>query len=159
MILILGKARSHRTPSVGCMGSESPGWLDILPKNSSEDMMHVWVHCHDEAVSHQLPVAVAFWIIWIVSMEECSTLIPSLMQIRCSTCSVILNVMLTQQCLQWPPLVQWSHHCLHMCIPVHSPWLPGYIDVTQTILIILTLAWLFLERPYIPNYCYVLIVN
>ena len=29
-----------------------------------------------------------------------------------------------------------------MHIPVHSPWLPGYIDVTQTVLIILTLAGL-----------------
>ena len=29
-----------------------------------------------------------------------------------------------------------------MCIPVHSPQLPGYIDVTQTILIILTLGGL-----------------
>ena len=26
----------------------------------------------------------------------------------------------------WP--VQWSHHCSCMCILVHSPWLPGYID-------------------------------
>ena len=33
-----------------------------------------------------------------------------------------------------------------MCIPVHSPWLPGYIDVTQTILT-LTMAGLFLDRP------------
>ena len=27
-----------------------------------------------------------------------------------------------------------------MCIPVHSPWLPGYIDVAQTVLIRLTTA-------------------
>ena len=27
-----------------------------------------------------------------------------------------------------------------MHIPVLSPWLPGYIDVTQTVLIILTMA-------------------
>ena len=35
-------------------------------------MMHEQVHC-DEAASHQLPIAVAFWIIQIVSMKECST--------------------------------------------------------------------------------------
>ena len=35
---------------------------------------------------------------------------------------------------QWhlPPhwLVQWHHHCSCRCIPVHSPWLLGYTDVT-----------------------------
>ena len=36
-----------------------------------------------------------------------------------------------------------------MYIPVHSPWLPGYTDVTQTILIILTMTDLFLDRPHI----------
>ena len=30
-----------------------------------------------------------------------------------------------------------------MHIPVHSPWLPGYIDVVQTILIVLTMPGLF----------------
>ena len=30
-----------------------------------------------------------------------------------------------------------------MCIPVHSPWLPGYNDVTQTVLIRLTIAGFF----------------
>ena len=47
-----------------------------------------------------------------------------------------------------PWLVQWSHHCSGMCIPVHSPWLPGYIDVEQTVLFILTMAGLFLDRPW-----------
>ena len=38
----------------------------------------------------------AFWIIRTVSTEECSSLIQNLMQIHCSTCSVILNAMDTQ---------------------------------------------------------------
>ena len=38
-----------------------------------------------------------------------------------------------------------------MRIPVHSPWLPGYIDVAQTILIILTMAGLFLYLPHVSN--------
>ena len=33
-----------------------------------------------------------------------------------------------------------NHHCSHMCIPVYSPWLPGYIDIAQTILVILTMG-------------------
>ena len=44
-------------------------------------------------------------------------------------------------------LLQWSCHCSHMCIPVHSPWLPGHTDVAQTVLIILKMGWLFLDRP------------
>ena len=35
-----------------------------------------------------------------------------------------------------------------MRIPVHSPWLPGYIDV-QTVLVILTMVQLFLDRAHI----------
>ena len=88
-------------------------------------------------------------------VKECSSLMQNLMQIRCSTHSVILNMMTTQythslNAVYLPHwLVQWSHHCSHMCIPVHSPWLPGYTDVTQTILIILTMTDLFLDRPHI----------
>ena len=58
--------------------------------------MHEQVHCHDEATNHRLPVAVAFWIIWIVSGEECLNSTQNLIQIRCSTCSVILNARATQ---------------------------------------------------------------
>ena len=35
-----------------------------------------------------------------------------------------------------------------MHIAVHSPWLPGHIDVPQTVLVILTMAGLFLGRQY-----------
>ena len=116
-------------------------------------MIHKQARCRDEAANHQLPIAVAFWVIWIVSMEECSSLTQNLVQIHCSTHSVILNVTATQYTCSlngayrphW--LVQWSCHCSHMCIPVHSPWLPGCMDVTQTILVILTMAGLFPDRP------------
>ena len=36
-----------------------------------------------------------------------------------------------------------------MCIPVHSPWLPGYVDVMQTIVVLLTMAALFPDRPHV----------
>ena len=39
-----------------------------------------------------------------------------------------------------------------MRIPVHSPWLPGYIDIMQTILIILTVVGPFPERPHILQF-------
>ena len=91
--------------------------------------------------------------------RECSSLMQNWMKIRCSTCSVILNVTVTQYtcslngiyCPHW--LVQWSCHFSHLCIPVHSLWLPGYMDVLQTILVILTMAGLFLNRPCFMCVC------
>ena len=61
-----------------------------------------------------LPIAAAFWIFWIIriaSMEECSSLMQNLMQICCSTCSIILNVtaivhMVTEGHLP-PPLTRY----------------------------------------------------
>ena len=38
-----------------------------------------------------------------------------------------------------------------MCIPAHCPWLPGYTDVAQTLLIILTMVGLFPDRPHISK--------
>ena len=66
---------------------------------------------------------------------------------------VLLNVMATQDTCSlngiyrphW--LVQWSRHRSHTHSPVHSPWLPGYINVTETILVILTMTGLFPDRP------------
>ena len=37
--------------------------------------------------------------------------------------------MLTQRHLPPPLTSKWSRHCSHMCLPVHSPWLPGFIAV------------------------------
>ena len=79
----------------------------------------------------------------------------NLKQIHCSTDSFILNVMATQYTCSlngiyhphW--LLQWSHHCSCRFIPVHYPWLPGYINITQTILIKLTMAGLLLDTPCI----------
>ena len=91
-----GKARSHRAPNLGCRGAESPGWFDVSQKNSAWDMMHEQACCCDEAVSHQLLIAVVCWIILIVSTEECSSLMQKLLQICCSSHSVILNGTATQ---------------------------------------------------------------
>ena len=34
-----------------------------------------------------------------------------------------------------------------MCVPVQPPWLPGYTDVAQTVLVILAMMGLFPDRP------------
>ena len=94
--LVWGKARRHRAPNLECRGAESPGWFDVSLKNPAWDMMNEQVRCCDEAASHQWPIAAAFWVIWRISMEQCSSLTQNWMQIRCSTCSVILNVTATQ---------------------------------------------------------------
>ena len=73
---------------------------------------------------------------------------------------LILNVIATQYtcslssvyCPHW--LVQWNHHCSCMCIPVHPPWLPCYIDVVQTVLAILMMLRLFLDRPHKSEFNY-----
>ena len=73
------------------------------------------VHCPDEGANHhQLPIAVAFWSIWMVSREEHLSLTQNLIQIHCSTHSVILNAMATQ--------------CTYSLKGVHRPhWLVQWI--------------------------------
>ena len=113
VVLVWGKARSHRVQNLGCRDTEWPGWFDVLPKSSAGER----VHCRDEAANHQLSIAASYRIIRIVSAEECSSLTWSLMQIPCFTCSVILNATTTQYTCSlnsiyrphW--LVQWNCHC------------------------------------------------
>ena len=148
----MGKARSNSVTNLGYCGVESSGWFDISPKNPARAGVLLWWSCQS-----QVPIAAAFWIIQVVSPQECSSLMPNLMLICCSTLLAILNAIATQftcscngvYCSHW--LVQWSHHCSHMPILVHSPWLPGYIDVVETILIILTMAGFYPDRPCISE--------
>ena len=55
-------------------------------------MLHKQAHCRDEGANHPLPIAAAFWIIWITSTDEYFSLMQNLIQIDCFTCAVILNV-------------------------------------------------------------------
>ena len=52
-------------------------------------------------------------------------------------------------------LVQWGCHCSRVCIPLHWPWLPGYIDVAQTVLVMLTMIELFADRLHIHTHTYI----
>ena len=54
--------------------------------------------------------------------------------------------MLTQQHLPPPLTSTVKLSCSPMLIPVHSPWLPGHIDVKHTVLVILTMAVLSLDN-------------
>ena len=77
---------------------------------------------------------------------DANSLLYSLSHFECHSLTVH---MLTQQHLPPHWLVQWSRHCSHMHIPVHPPWLPGYIGALQTVLIMLTMVGLFPKRPHI----------
>ena len=90
-----GKSQKSQGPNLGCKGADSPGQFEVSQKKTARDVMHERAGCHAEAANHQLPRAVAFWIIWIVSVEDCSSFTPNVMQIHCSTHSVILNEMAT----------------------------------------------------------------
>ena len=63
VILVLGKDRSHRAPSLGCRATEEPGWFDVSSKNCAWDRIHELARCSDEAANHQLPLAVAIFVV------------------------------------------------------------------------------------------------
>ena len=103
---------------------------------------HLWSVCATficAALTASSPKA--FWIIQIVSTEECSSSMQKLIRFVALLAHIFLLShfecnghtvhMLTQQVYRPHWLVQWSHHHSHMLIPVHSPWLPGYINVVQ----------------------------
>ena len=67
---------------------------ESLSTDSQPSLKHL---CHSFICAALIASALkAFWIIWIVSMEECLSLMQNLIQICCSICSVILNAMATQ---------------------------------------------------------------
>ena len=75
---------------------------------------------------------------------DTDSLLYSLSHFECDDHTVPL---LTQLCLLSPLTSAVKLSLFIICIPVHSPWLPGYIDVSQIILIILRMAGLFPDRP------------
>ena len=134
-------------------------------KKTAWDVMHERAHCHDEAASHQLPTAAAFWIIWIVSMEECSSLMQNLMHIHCSThclfeCDGHTVHMLTQR-RPLPPLTSTVKSSLF----VHVRSSPLSLAVRlhrccmETVLIRLTELDFFLDRLYLYIYIYLSIYH
>ena len=188
---IPGSASSSRTVSswflliAALIRSTFSGVLLVagLPKHGSlltDSQSPLKCFCHSFICAALIALSrKAFWVIQIVSTEECSSLMQNLMQICCSNCSVISNTtghtvhMLTQRHLL-PSLT--SAVKLSLFTYVHSsplPWLLNYIDVVQTILMILKMAGLFPDRPWyyinitdikktnncVPRQSYVLINN
>ena len=135
-------------------GAESPGWFDVLPKPCTRHDawvgMLLWWSCQSP-VAHSCgllnhPNSFHRGMFKLNAKFDAVSLLYLLSHFECKatqyTCS--LNGI---YCFHW--LIQWSHHCSCMCIPAHPPWMPGYIDVMKTILIILTMAGLFPDKPRI----------
>ena len=149
-LLIVAHTPSTLTGVLLAAGLPERGSLSADSQPSLKRVCHTFICAALIASSPKV-----FWIIRVVSTEGCSSLTWNSTQIHCSACLVILNVAATQYTCplngiyhpHW--LVQWSRHCSHMLILVHSLWLPGYITVSQTALILLTMTWFFPDRPHI----------
>ena len=124
-------------------------WVIWCQKSSVQDVIHKQAHCHNEAAKNELPVIVAFWVIQIVSPEECSSLMQNLLQISCSTCSVILNAMATQctgslNGVYCPPDQYCEDVIVHVCA-----FQSTLLGCQVTLILHLTMVGLFLDRPHI----------
>ena len=133
VILVLRKVRSHRAPNLGCRGTESPGWFDVSPKNCSRHdawvgMLSWW--------SFQSPVVHSCCLLnqsnslcrgmfKLNAKFDADSLLYLLSHFECDGHTVHIHA---QSIASTTPLTSRSRHCSCMCIPVHSPWLPGYIS-------------------------------
>ena len=147
-----GEARSLREPNLGCRGLSHMGDLMFCQKS----LHGKW--CMSRCIvlmklpNQQLPIAAASWLVCIFRREmftlsakfDADSLLYWLSNFECNGHTAHV---LTQRHLPPPLLVLWSCHCSRVCIPVPSSWLPGYIDVMQTVLLILTMVRLFPDRP------------
>ena len=137
-----GKSQSCMVSDLGCGELSHLGDV-MFCLEAAWDVRHERVLCHG-AVAHRCGLLNHR----TVSVEECSSFMQILIEIYyCSTLSFILDATAIRytcslndiDCPHW--LAQWSHHCSLMHIPVHSPWLPGYTDVTQTLTVV-GLSWI-----------------
>ena len=154
LISILGRSRSCKAPKLGCRGLNHLEDL-MFHKKQLCTRCDVWVGALPWW-SCQSPVAHSCSLLnhlnsfhggnfKLNSKLDADLLLYSLSYFAYDGHTVHMLI-------QWyplPPLTSTVKSSLftHMHIPVHSPWLPGYIGVTQTILVMSTMAGLFLDRP------------
>ena len=152
VILLWGNTRSCRAPNLGCRGAESPGWFDVTTKNCTKcdpwGNTLSWWSCQSPVVHHcgLLNHLKSFYrrMFNLNSKFDADSLLYKLSHFECDDHIVLM----AHSVDLLPPLTHFSH----MCSPVHCPWLPGYINVVQTILLILTKVGHFLNRPHISKW-------
>ena len=128
VILILGKARSCRAPNMGCRGLSHLGDLMFCQKNSAWDRcdawmgMVLWCSCQSPA-AHSCGLlnylhSYCGGMFKLNAQFDADSLLYSLSHFECNATQYICSLKGTYL-PHW--LVQWSCHCSHMLIPVHSP--------------------------------------
>ena len=133
VILVLGKARGHREPiwAVGKLShlGDLMFHQKLCMRHDTWTGMLSWWSC-------QSPVAHSCSLLNHPNgfNRGSSSLTQNLMHIFNETTTQYTCSLNSIYHPHW--LEQWSYHCSCMCIPVYSPWLPGHIDVTQTVLVI-----------------------
>ena len=153
----MNKARSHRISNLSCRGLGHLGDLMFCQKTLYETWcmsrcivvlkLSIWVAHSCSLLNY--PNSFQRGMFKLNTKSDADSLLYSISHFECDGHTVH---MLTQWHLL-PPLTRTvMSHCSCMRIPVHSPWLPGCIYVTQTILIILTLPGLFPDWPCVSSY-------
>ena len=114
-------------------------------------------HSRDEAANHQLPISGSLLnhpnsfhrgMFKLNAKFDADSLLYLLTHFECNSHTVH---MLAHGHLQ-PPLTGIVKLSLYTNIPVQSPWLLSYMDVVETVLIILTMAGLFPDRPCVLDH-------
>ena len=153
VILVLGKTRSCRVPNLGRMRLSHLGDLMFTKKLCMRHVPWVgtlsWWGCQSPA-AHSCSLlnqtnSFHGGMFSLSAKSDADSLLYSLSHFECDSHTVH---MLTQWRLL-PPLTSTVKLSLFMHVhSVHAPWLPGYINVMQTNLVILTMAGLFPDRPH-----------
>ena len=105
VILVLGKAKSHRVPNLCRRGAESPGWFGVSSKHSAWDLTHKQVRCRDETANHR-----------------CTQLRPS--ESSDSFCRGMFKLngkFDTDSLLYWLSHLECNGHTVHMLTQQHLP--------------------------------------
>ena len=155
--------KPDRAPNLGCREAESPGWFAVSQKNCTRRDAWVgtlsWWSCQ-APVAHSCsllnhPNSFLGGMFKLYAKSDADSLLYSVSSN--ATATQYTRSLNGIHCPHW--LVQWSCHCSRMLVLVHSPWLPGDTDVVQTILVILTMAGLFPDRPWIISIVFMLIFS
>ena len=143
MILVWGKAKSHRAPDLGCRGLSHLRDLMFL-QNTLHEM---W--CMSRlVVVRKLPVSCCpscGLLNYLNSFHGGMFKLNGKFDADSLLHLLILNDGHSVYCPHW--LVQWSCHRWHMHIPVHVPWLPGHTHAAQTVLATVTMTGPLPCRP------------
>ena len=153
VILVLGKARNGRVPNLGC-------------KSGCQITWGIWCFAKKLDMKHDARVGALLWWSCQSPVTHSCSLLNHLNSFHRGMFKLIAKS--DGDLFYWLSHFECDSHTEHMvsqrrllplltstvkslfmyALPVHSPWLPGYINVAQTVFI-LTVVWLFPGRPHV----------